>query len=284
MKKISLVFLTSIMLLPLIIFARNRQALLKPYPLRIGETMRYEVKVLGIVGIRITMHLYGKKDYRKVRRYFGRRQAYRAQMIIRTYDWVRKLYNMEDRLTTYMDAKTLLPLIVYKKVREGRFHNKVRVIFRHKQRIALYSDTHKKRFNKKYPILPQTLDLVSLIYYVRQFQSTSHNVGRKLDISYLSGPRLEQTKVIFRKHVNKKAPIYFQAFKKKWNVKYRHSRISQIGSHGVSFYITDDKWRVPTFFIAESIQYKKRVKLKGINLSKFMNLGAYLEYYGIIKL
>ena len=271
-------------LLPIILVGYNPPQGMQRYPLRVGETMRFNVKALGVVGLQATLYVLGKDDYAKVRRYHGRRQSYRIRMIIQTVNWVRPVYDMKDVLTTYMDADSFLPLLVYKNLREGNFRNKSRVIFYHKRGYALYSDTWKKRRNKKSKILPHTLDLVSLVYYLRGFQVNSRNRGKRYDLSYLSGPKLRKTKILFRDRPARKAPVYFQGYRKLADKPYSHSRVSQQGSHKVSVYVTEDKWRVPTYVLAESIQYRSRVKLKGYNIARFMRLGAYLDYYNVLKL
>jgi len=282
MKTVVYPFLVCIVLLPGLISGYTPPRGLQSYPLRVGETMRFNVKAMGVVGLQATLYVLGKKDYAKVRRHHGSRQSYRVRMIIQTVNWVRPLYDMRDVLTTYMDAETLLPLLVYKNLREGDFHNRSRVIFHHKRRYALYSDTWKKRRNKRCKILPHTLDLVSLVYYMRRFQVNAANRGKQYDLSYLSGPKLRRTKVRFRDRPSRQAGIYVQGYLKRANKPYPHSRVSQQGSHKVSVYVTEDKWRVPTYVLAESIQYRTRVNLKGYNIAQFMKLGAYLDYYNIL--
>ncbi len=137
--------------------------------LRVGETMRYDVMALGIVGLSAFLQVTDKGYNEKINKFFGRKRlVYRAKMIIQTRGIFQKIYPMNDRLTTYFDAETFLPILCYKNLNEDKFKNTVQIIYDHQKRLAYYSDKWKDRRNIKVGIFDDTLDVVTIVYYLRR--------------------------------------------------------------------------------------------------------------------
>ncbi len=245
---------------------------LRPVKIRVGEVMRFDVTALNIVVVKIYLWVMVKGYRPDIDN--GKRPVYKVKMIARTQGLFNRVYPIDDRLVTYLDAKTLLPVLVYKNLSEGNYQNRIKVVMDHQSGWAYYSDRRRKLRNVKFRIYPQTLDLVGLFYFIRRFPKTP---GNSMQVSYAIGPSISVTTVQSRRRLVK-APLYYGDRESRTALCFR-----QTGGHGLSASLSADRWRVPVYLLGETMQFASRVIPKGYDISKFSRMEARLAYYAIQK-
>lgn len=77
------------------------------------------------------------------------------------------MYPVDDRIETLVDPATFLPVRFTKTLNEGRYHTDEVTTFDHAAGMA-YWHNRKKDVRKEFAIEPDTRDVVSLMYYLRQ--------------------------------------------------------------------------------------------------------------------
>lgn len=87
-----------------------------------------------------------------------------------TYDWI---YKVRDKYETYVDAKTLMPLVFKRDVNEGGYKFKNFVVFDRASNKA-YSN------NKSYNVSNCIQDVLSAIYYARNIDYNELTQGTKV--------------------------------------------------------------------------------------------------------
>jgi len=84
-------------------------------------------------------------------------------------------FNLEDRIESFVDLKTLYPRIVKMDIQEGSRQEKIDILIDLENKIAKFKNLKKnKEWEKKisYPFL----DLISLVYWLREQQLTAGKV------------------------------------------------------------------------------------------------------------
>ena len=131
------------------------------FKFRSGEQFRYKIKVFGIhVG-------YQTMSFKGYRTLNGKRYLY-AIADTRSLPFVEKTYRykLRDIIEVWMEPDTLLPVLIKKDIHEGGWKNKIRIIMDQKTQTAIYYDKRNKK-GKRYKLRGPTLDLLSMIYYMR---------------------------------------------------------------------------------------------------------------------
>lgn len=127
--------------------------------LRLGERFVYTVYWMGIpVGegvleVKESVMVDGK-------------EAYHIIGTARTNDFLSKIYNVEDTVHSYMDAKNLCSLRFEKHQREGKYKSDEIVIFDQSSHKGRY-ESALNRSKKEFDIPDRVQDLASAFYYFR---------------------------------------------------------------------------------------------------------------------
>lgn len=167
-----LILLTLISLLSLPAGTATGQAL----PFTPGETIRFQIKVFGLhVGYQ-DMTFTGPVTLN------GRRLLH-AVADTKSLDSIKATFNysLHDVIHVWMDPDTLLPVRVYKDIQEGSWTDKVTIDIDQNSKTALYRDKRNPN-GVRIPLRRATLDILSLIYYVRARQAQP---GTLLSADYL---------------------------------------------------------------------------------------------------
>lgn len=119
---------------------------------------------------------------------------YEGKMVIavrfrsRTNKVLRKLYPVDDFIESLIDPETFLPLRYTKQLNEGRYHCDEVTHFDHEGGMARFYSKRKDR-HKEYPILGDTRDMVSFMYYIRG-QAARFKVGEKENFMVMADEKL----------------------------------------------------------------------------------------------
>lgn len=139
----------------------NGQAL----PFTAGESIRFQIKVFGLhVGYQ-DMTFTGPVT-------LNGRRLYHAVADTKSLDFIKTTFNysLHDVIQVWMDPETLLPVRVYKDIQEGSWTDKVSIDIDQRTKIALYRDKRNPQ-GVRIPLQGATLDILSLIYFVRAKQA-----------------------------------------------------------------------------------------------------------------
>lgn len=150
-------------------------SLMAGHKFTIGEHFRYKIKVFGIhVGYQDMI----LKGYRTIE---GRRLLY-AVADTRSLPEIQKTfkYTLHDVMHVWMDPETFLPVLIKKDIHEGNWKNKVTIRIDQKAKTAVLFDKRNKQ-GKHYTLPGPTLDLLSMIYYIR---SRSASPGNTIPVYY----------------------------------------------------------------------------------------------------
>jgi len=93
-----------------------------------------------------------------------------------TYSFYNKIYRVKDQYETYIDQKSILPIVFIRSVQEGEFAFSEYVLFNHPKKLA----KSKKRVQK---IPLNTQDILSVLYYARTVDFNEAKPGDKFYFS-----------------------------------------------------------------------------------------------------
>ena len=209
----------------LILLFSTAAASIFSHPFKPGESIHFKIKVFGIHVGNQTMTLKGYKTLN------GKKYLY-AVADTKSTPSISHIYVLHDIIHVWMDPVTLLPVKIFKNIREGGWRNKVTIYINQKNKTAVYYDKRNKKgrhFKLKHP----TLGILSLIYFVRSIKS-SH--GKLINIDYLIDKGgIKKAKIL----VKKGKDILLS------NRKIKTLKYNQLGGQGVKILMTDDKYRLP---------------------------------------
>jgi len=130
-----------------------------PIDLIVGETLVYEIRVLGVkAGKQIT--------YVKSLEKLSNTMTYHVYSKTSSTGWVRSIYVLDDIYDAWIDTNTLLPLKLKRDLTEGKWKYKSTIFLDQTNKFAkIYINTAKKPRIIK--IKKNTIDILSMIYYFR---------------------------------------------------------------------------------------------------------------------
>ncbi|HOG63922.1 MAG TPA: DUF3108 domain-containing protein [Spirochaetota bacterium] len=146
------------------------------FPFSPGEVIRFQIKVFGLhVG-------YQDMKFTGPVMLNGRRVLH-AVADTRSLESIKSAFNysLHDVIEVWMDPVTLLPIRVYKDIQEGSWTDKVTIDIDQNNRTALYRDKRNPN-GVRIPLRRATLDILSLVYYVRAQQAQP---GTMLSADYI---------------------------------------------------------------------------------------------------
>jgi len=197
------------------------------FPFKVGETIRFKIEVFNIhVGYQ-EMTFLGEKT-------LNGRKVLHAIADTKSLDSIKSMFNysLHDVNEVWMDPETLLPVRVYRDIQEGNWLDKVTIDIDQAKKTARYSD--KRTEGADIPLRQATLDILSLVYYVR-----AQNVqpGSVLETDYIVDNKqgVNKTKIAVKRGEaltvsGKKVPTLL---------------FEQVGGQGVKVLMTDDERRIP---------------------------------------
>lgn len=105
-------------------------------------------------------------------------------------------FKVEDKFTTYISKKSLLPIYFAKKLREGKYTADHNVKFFHKKGYADFTDNEKKE-TKTVEIPDDIHDLISSIYYMRSQNYDTIEIGDTFNINFFLNGKIYKTDMKF---------------------------------------------------------------------------------------
>ncbi|MDR2733169.1 MAG: DUF3108 domain-containing protein [Spirochaetota bacterium] len=198
------------------------------FPFQQGETIRFQIKVFNIeVGYQ-DMTFLGETT-------LNGRRALHAIAVTKSLDSIRSMFNysLHDVNEVWMDPDTLLPLRVTRDIQEGTWTDKVAIDMDQAGKTARYTDKRTPD-GVIIPLRGATLDLLSLIYFVRAEQTRP---GSAIDADYIVDNKqgVNKTRIIARK-----GDVISLSGTKVPTLWYE-----QEGGQGVKVRMTDDDKRIP---------------------------------------
>ncbi len=124
-----------------------------------GETARYKVRYS--LYFRIPVGEFVFRVDTPSRRIRGKRLIH-VHATGRSYSFYDPFFMVRDTYGTFLDRRTGLPLVFYRKVHEGDYHFSEFVTFLRKKGLAYNRDTR-----RRVPIPPRVHDVISAIFYAR---------------------------------------------------------------------------------------------------------------------
>jgi hypothetical protein len=121
---------------------------------REGENITYVIKFGPITGGSASLVL--KQEYYK------NKLVFHSKGEARTVGLAEKLYSVKDIFESYFDSNTILPYWAIRDVKEGNYRKHEEAIFNHPRKTVYCT-----RKDTVLSIPEKTLDMVSLIYYLR---------------------------------------------------------------------------------------------------------------------
>jgi len=218
-----------------------------PTPFKVGEYMEFEIRLFGKT---VAIQKVWVKGIVEVRG----RKCYHILADIQTVPWVSRLYHLHDIANEYIDVKTLLPLKIRTKIKEGKWINNVKIDVHQKYHFLRYKDKRKK---VKVKYKGEVVGLISMIYYARTLDPKKNE---KITFTLSNGSKIVYVNVTVE---DTEAKLYLKDLKKEFTaILYR-----QHGGRNVELWISRDKYRLPIRMISV------KLKLAGYGIT---NIEAWL--------
>jgi hypothetical protein len=137
-------------------------------PFVVGEKLTYDISFKGISAGTASIHAVEKTKY-------NGQEVVRLLHRVQSKDWISKIYKVENSAQSYFHIQKLLPLRFDYCVRAGSNERDEYTIFDPEKKTADYYRKKKKEsvfaLRAEHKEIPQnTQDLLSLLYYIRQFK------------------------------------------------------------------------------------------------------------------
>lgn len=150
-----------------------------------------------------------------------------------SYDWI---FRVRDRYETYIDTATLKPYKFIRHVEEGKFRKDEVVHFYHDEKKAVST-------KGTYPITDCMQDVLSSIYYARNLDFSSHQIGEKIPFSMFLDNEVHN---IYIRYLGKE--VVKTKYGKFNAIKFKPMLISGTifaGGELMTVWVSDDKNRIP---------------------------------------
>lgn len=192
-----------------------------------NERFRFQIKVFGIVVGYQDMMLKGYQTIAGQKLLYAVADTKSLPEIQSTFN-----YSLHDVIHVWMDPETLLPVLIKKDIQEGRWLDKITIEMDQTAKTAIYYD---KRLpgGKRYTLPGPTLDLLSIIYYIR---SLALKAGDRVTMHYF-----DEKKGVLKTDiaVTQDRPL------KAGNRLIPTLLYTQKSGHGVRVRVTGDRMRIP---------------------------------------
>ncbi len=216
----------------------------------IGEYMEFQVKIFNTTVAIQKVKILGIEKVKGIK-------CYKIKADIETVKWVSKIYHLHDIAYEYVDVKTLLPVKIYSKIKEGSWTNTVFIDINRDKKELHYKD---KRSDKILKYKGNAIGLISLLYYARAIIPKK---GEKITFVISNKRKLDYINSIVK---STNASIYVKKLRKK----FKAYLYEQIGGRNVALWITKDKYHLPVRMIS------MKLKLAGYGIT---NIEGWLIKY-----
>ncbi len=221
-----------------------------PKPFKVGEFMQFEIKLFNVtVGI-LKVWIKGIVKIKS-------KKCFHIYADIETVPWVSKIYHLHDIVNAYIDVKTLYPIRIRTKIKEGSWTNTVKIDINREKKELHYKD---KRKDKILKYKGEVLGLVSLIYYARTLQPKK---GEKIRFTLSNGDKIVYIDAVVKS-------LNDIQYVSKMKRKFKAILYEQIGGRNVALWISTDKYRIPIRMISV------RLKLAGYGIT---NIEAWITKF-----
>lgn len=159
----------------------TKEQIERAYP--VGERLTYNISYKGIHAGTAVLEVTGRVRYKG-------RQCLRIRGYAKSAGLISKLYNVDDRFQTYVDAETLEPLRSDKRMREGSQKRDQYIVFSPAERTAKYYKKKHGRFvlRREHSNVPFGVqDAFSSLYYLRTM-NLKH--GKTYSMMIITGKRI----------------------------------------------------------------------------------------------
>lgn len=229
------------------IYADRIEIKAPPLKLQLGEKLTYKVRWLGIDAGTIIASI--DPETKKI----NTRSAYKVEVIVKTSDFVSKIYRINDRFVSYIDVETLTTLRHEVKRSEGRYRKDAVTDFDKKNHTA-YFKNFIDNSQKTFKIPEDTQDTLSACYYFRMLKlklgdRIKYNVVNNEENYELFGV-IEDKKFIKIKELGNFETFFIQPYAKVMGAE-------QVKKGKVSGYFTSDEKRLPLLAIVEAPLFTK---------------------------
>lgn len=154
------------------------------FPFGIGDRLTYEVTLLGFKIGTQTDVVIGKEI-------INGKETYHIRSEIKSNPFFSKFYYLSEQIDTWVETSTLLPVRVIKNIDRKKYHKYYAFSIDHTNRKATILSKHRNT-TKTINILPNTLDPLSLIYYLR---NQDLKIGNSYTLAVLTTDEAKQVKV-----------------------------------------------------------------------------------------
>ncbi|MEW6097250.1 MAG: DUF3108 domain-containing protein [bacterium] len=217
MKKIF--FIVTFFLISSITFAQE-------LPFCVGEEFTYDVMLLGFkIGTQI--------DQVIAKEIIGEEETYHIKSKIKSNPFFSKFYHLSEQIDTWVGTSSLLPVRVIKDIDRKKYHKCYGFSLNHASQKATILSKHQNT-TKTIDIFPNTLDSLSLIYYLR---NQDLKVGDLYNLAILTRHGVEQIKVNIVKEEEVSTP----------SGKFMTLKVEQSGSDitDIIVWFTNDNTHIP---------------------------------------
>jgi len=225
-----------------------------------GEKLSFKVAFSSALTGNITAGNASLKVYYK-KEFIENNSCYHIVAEGGTSGFVEFFYNINEKFESYVDDETILPLLFTRRTRENNYKRDDTVRFNHDKQTAQSS-------RKKISITPNTRDVVSAFYYARMQDISNMKEGGSFDIPYFFDDTITKTRIVYvgkQKIKTKMGTFNCVVFKPLVLT----GRVFE-EKFPITFWITDDKNRIPILIESKLIVGKARIELTSYNGSAYL--------------
>ncbi len=228
-----------------------------------GELLEYKMSY-GIFTV-------GKGSTRIDKQYFriNNRDCFKVDVFGKTVGMVDWVADVDDQWGAYIDTASLVPLVSYRKIREGKYKKDEVINFDHVKGKIEAKDfnykTGKFKDSKYYDAQPQVRDLISGFMYLRTQDLSKVKVGDTVVISGFFEDAIYKLKVVYKG----KDVVKTKAGKIRALVFKPHMPENSLfkGKDSITIWFSDDKNRFPIKVSADMF-----IGSAGVELTSFKGL------------
>jgi hypothetical protein len=215
------------------------------FAFRVGERLVYEVRWLGIPVGTIVSEIESKDK-------IDGRDAYKITLLVRTNDFCSKIYRIEDRYVSYMDAEKLFSLKHIADRKEGRYRKNARTTFDHEAGKA-YFHNQTDGSRKVFEIPRGVQDPLTSVYY---FRTASLKENSRVYYKVVNNEKVYDLYGLVKKRafVKSKYGDLKECF---YVVPYAILNEEKYERGDASFYITSDESRIPVLISIRAPMFTK---------------------------
>jgi hypothetical protein len=205
-----------------------------------GEVLKYKVHYGMINAAEAVIDI--APEIQKV----NNRACYKANVYGRTVGSFDFFLRIRDTWRSYIDTTAILPHRFHRNIEEGKYRKKENVSFDHFRNIATVED---KKGTDTFKIPENVQDIVSGFYYMRTLNLDKYKNGDIIRLQGFFDDEVYDFTVVFRgREIIETKAGHIRAFK--LVPKMPDNKLFS-GENAISFYLSDDKNKIPVMIKAE---------------------------------